>query len=71
MSQENKMNRLKEFFYISAGVLAIITILLGLIGWVRNIIQLFTATFHPLTGEIVLKIVGIFIAPLGAIMGWV
>tara|TARA_R110002020_G_scaffold210667_2_gene416858 strand:+ start:694 stop:891 length:198 start_codon:yes stop_codon:yes gene_type:complete len=65
------MQRFKDILYIATGALIVITMILAAIGWVRNVIQLFTSTFDPLTGEIVLKIVGIFIAPLGAIMGWV
>jgi hypothetical protein len=40
------------------------------IGWVLNIISLFHMSFDPLTGLAVLKVVGIFIVPVGGITGW-
>lgn len=48
----------------------IITLLiLTLIGWGINIVEIFYLE-TILSGEGVLRIAGIFIAPLGAIMGW-
>lgn len=44
---------------------------LGAIGWVSNIITLFGASFDPFTGELLLRIIGIFVGPLGAVMGWI
>lgn len=40
------------------------------IGWVINIVELFSQSFDPLTAVAVLRVVGIFIPPLGAIMGY-
>ena len=40
-------------------------------GWVMNIITIAHSNFSDLTGLLVLRVVGIFIAPLGAILGWV
>jgi hypothetical protein len=40
------------------------------LGWVLNIISLFHMSFDPLTGLAVLKVVGIFIVPVGGITGW-
>jgi len=39
-------------------------------GWVMNIIAIFTGSFEPVTGEMVVRIIGVFLAPIGAIMGW-
>lgn len=44
--------------------------LLGFIGWVMNIVAIAHQCCTPLTGVMVLRIVGIFIAPLGSVMGW-
>lgn len=62
---------MKDLFLSAFGLMGLILLLAGCIGWIRNLIQLFSASFDPLTGEVVLKIIGIFIAPLGAVMGWV
>ena len=41
----------------------------GAFGWVNNIITLATAN-NEATGTLILRGVGIFMAPLGAIMGY-
>jgi hypothetical protein len=51
-----------------AGVIILLTLAFGFIGWVLNIIAIFNSGYLP-TGELILRVVGIFIAPLGAIMG--
>lgn len=43
--------------------------LVGIAGWVMNIVAIFTTSFTPLTGEAILRVIGIFVPPLGAIMG--
>lgn len=43
--------------------------LAGIAGWVVNIIEVFHANFTVLTGELILRVIGIFVPPLGAIMG--
>lgn len=43
--------------------------ILGIVGWVMNIVVLYGASFDPLTGPVILRIVGVFVAPLGAILG--
>lgn len=43
--------------------------LVGLVGWIINIVDIFHSNFSNITGELVLRVVGIFIAPLGSIMG--
>jgi hypothetical protein len=47
-------------------VLAIISI----VGWVSNIVKLYDLGLDPLTGEVVIRVVGIFVAPLGVVMGY-
>ena len=51
-------------------VFYILLALLGVIGWVRNIVEIAHSSFAHLTGMLVLRIVGIFVAPLGAILGF-
>lgn len=40
------------------------------IGWIMNIINLFNTKNFELSGVIILQIVGIFLAPLGVVMGY-
>ena len=49
--------------------LILIALALGAVGWVMNIVKM-AATGDPLTGLFVVRAVGVFIAPLGAVMGY-
>lgn len=42
-----------------------------LYGWVMNIVILAGSTFDPITGLLVLRAIGIFVAPLGVVLGYV
>lgn len=53
------------------GVLAfLLVILAGVAGWIMNIFAIAGSFTEPLTGLFVLRIVGIFVAPLGAVLGY-
>lgn len=41
------------------------------IGWVANIFQVATTDNLELSGITIIKVIGIFVPPLGAVMGWV
>jgi len=43
---------------------------LGVIGWISNIFTLINHINDPITPMAVLRVVGIFAAPLGAILGF-
>ena len=43
---------------------------LGLGGWVANIVKLVGMDFGAITGLLIVRAIGIFIAPLGAVMGY-
>lgn len=40
------------------------------VGWIMNIIALSHASFSPISGFVILRIAGIFLAPLGGVLGW-
>jgi hypothetical protein len=68
---------LKEFIMSTkvdvglTGSLAIIALFIaGVIGWIMNIMAIAGSEFTPITGLLVLRVVGIFVAPLGAVLGW-
>jgi len=44
---------------------------LSLYGWLMNLITLWTMPLDPLTGQLIVRIIGIFVAPLGVILGYV
>lgn len=52
-------------------LLYIVLIIGSLIGWVLNVIDLLQTIGGGFTTLFVLRVVGVFVAPLGAILGWV
>lgn len=42
----------------------------GFIGWVLNIISIFGGSFDPMTGVMILRIVGVFVPVIGSVMGY-
>lgn len=54
---------------VGLGLFYIVAILAGFVGWVINIIDIVNSVSGPLTTLLVLRIVGIFAFPLGAILG--
>jgi hypothetical protein len=41
------------------------------VGWVRNVIVVTHSDFSHVDGELVVRVVGIPMVPIGAVMGWV
>ena len=50
-------------------IVAILLFVAGVIGWVMNIVALAGAS--EFSGLLLLRAVGIFVAPLGAVLGWI
>lgn len=59
----------------NAGLIAwllYLAIIIALVyGWVMNIVAIAGSNFSDLTGILILRIVGIFVAPLGTVMGYI
>lgn len=51
-------------------IVYMLVVMLVVIGWVRNIIDIVAIVELPMTGMFVLRVVGIFVFPLGGILGW-
>jgi len=49
----------------------LLIVLAGGTGWVKNIIAVAHSDFSNINGELVLRVIGIPMAPLGAIIGWI
>lgn len=47
----------------------IVAVLIG-VGWVLNIIELSNTSFDPITGLAILRVIGVFLPPLGAVLGY-
>jgi len=39
-------------------------------GWIANIIKIVASPFDPVTGLEIARVVGVFMAPLGAVLGF-
>jgi hypothetical protein len=51
--------------------IAYVLVLIGLaIGWVMNIVSIIHHINDPLTNMMILRWVGIIVAPLGGVVGW-
>lgn len=57
--------------YTAVEILVVILVLGGIGGWIANIVKLIANLSDPITGMFILRAVGIFVAPLGAVLGFV
>jgi hypothetical protein len=48
----------------------LVVIVGGGYGWIANVVKLFHADFGHITGELVLRGIGVVAAPLGMVMGY-
>mgnify|MGYP003443260006 FL=1 len=51
-------------------LLVVALVLAGVVGWFMNIFDIVAAVSDPITAMFILRCVGIFVAPLGAILGY-
>ena len=42
----------------------------GVGGWIWNIVKIFATVADPIGGMFILRCIGIFVAPLGAVLGF-
>lgn len=53
-----------------AWIAGLALVIAGVVGWVMNIITLIGSSADPITGMFVARIIGVFIPPLGAVLGY-
>lgn len=63
-----KIDALKAVTGLYATV--IILWILGIIGWVMNIVDIISMMSGELTAMLIIRLVGVFVFPLGAILGY-
>lgn len=62
---------MRQAGYTLIAFLIWLTIVVGVgIGWVMNIIAVIHADFSHITGLLVVRVIGIFVPPLGAVLGY-
>lgn len=47
-----------------------VLLIAGMGGWIANIVKLAGMHFEPITTILVIRVVGIFVPPVGAVMGF-
>ena len=60
----------KKYTVLMPWYLFLVIMVLGFWGWIQNLVTVWNGSFSPLTGEMVLRTIGIFVSPLGAILGY-
>lgn len=56
-------------FTIVEAIIAVV-VLAGVVGWGWNIVKIVQTCCAVIDGMLILRVVGIFVAPLGAILGY-
>jgi len=64
-----RRNNVENAGAVTGAIVVWAFVILTLVGWVMNIFDLVGTQLDVITIELVLRIVGIFVVPLGAIMG--
>ena len=60
----------KQHGFTIVELLIAVLIVVGGGGWIANIVKLVGSNFDPITGIVVARATGIFVAPLGAVLGF-
>lgn len=61
----------KQFYFNSTELFSAVLILALIGGWIANIVKLINSDFANMSGLIVMRVIGVFIAPIGAVLGFV
>ena len=48
----------------------LVFILAAVAGWILNIAKLIESGIEPMTGMVIVRAIGIFVAPLGSVLGF-
>jgi hypothetical protein len=51
-------------------ILSLTLFLGGSVGWIRNIIAITQSDFNHIDGELVVRVIGVPMVPVGSVMGW-
>lgn len=64
------MNYTKQKGFTLLEMIGVSMLLLGIGGWIANIVKIFASVNDDITGMFILRIVGVFAAPVGAVLGY-
>ena len=60
----------KQFGFTVVEMLVVVLILVGGTGWIWNIVKIVGSDFGAITGMLVMRVIGVFVAPLGCVLGF-
>lgn len=49
----------------------IVLLVAGPAGWLANVVKLMGSSADPLTGMVIARAIGVFVPPLGAVLGYI
>ena len=61
---------MKQSGFTTYEVIGLIIAIIGIIGYVWNIVKFVGGCCEPITGMLVIRAIGIFLAPLGIVVGY-
>lgn len=64
------MTKNKQYGYTGIELFIVVLAMVGVGGWIANIVKLVGMDFGVITGMLVARVAGIFVAPLGAVLGF-
>ena len=64
------MDRIKQSGFTLYEAIISVIVLAGGFGWVWNIVKLIGMSLDPITGLLIVRAIGIFVFPVGMIVGY-
>jgi hypothetical protein len=65
------MTMKKQLGYTIVEIVFVLIALFGAIGWVWNIFKLVGMNLDPITGMLIVRAIGIFVFPVGMVVGYI
>lgn len=64
------MNYTNQKGFTLLEMIMVFVLIFGVGGWIANIVKMFAIMNDGITGMFILRIVGVFAAPVGAVLGY-
>ena len=62
------MKRQRGFTLVE--LMCVVLVLIGACGWIANVVKIVGTGFADFNGMLIARCIGVFIAPLGAVLGY-
>lgn len=60
----------KQLGFTVVELLIVLLVLVGGTGWIWNIVKIVDCDFGTITNMLVVRVIGVFVAPLGCVLGF-